>query len=684
MNTLLCKKNLILSLFILTFIINCNAQYDDNDNPIEKEENPTEASNCEPPTNKKTLKLYTKARSLYKEGKRNEAIGIYRTLYDENPNYNDVIYQLGMFHYLPLQRAKFQTVTPQKVDSVTFYFQQIIDQCPEYNPYLYLYLSRINFFIENYKKAIHFANTFMKYKEFITDDNTLNEAKEIKESARFFDEILIDSVEFQPIAVPGISTQNDEYLATLSPDEDAFFFTRRKAVKSNEIGETVSEREYFCMSERQSDGKFNAGEPLPYPFNQNSSEGSPTITLNNKYLVFTKSQGYMKNGLINMDLFYSEKSDGEWSEPVNLGTNINLKDSWESQPSISADGKTLFFVSSRDGGYGGLDIWMSTQDSNGNWKKAVNAGGVINTKSDEKSPFIHTDSRTLYFSSNGHRGLGGYDIYRTQFDSNYQFLPPKNLGYPVNSEGDDIDFFVATNGVQAFFSSNIYNKGIWNIYQFELDEKMRPEKVLLIKGKIKPNDNLAPNTTVELRNENMEIVAKVDVDEDNGKYAIIKTLDKSQPDEDFILNIKQEGAAYETKYISAQEAQSGTIKKDADIQQIEIGKTFNLSDVYFETNSYELNQESERIIKLFIEFLTENPNIKVEIQGHTDNIGNISDNLTLSEERAKAVYKYIIDQGISNNRIQCKGYGQTQPIADNNTEEGRAKNRRTVFLVLGK
>ena len=184
----------------------------------------------------------------------------------------------------------------------------------------------------------------------------------------------------------------------------------------------------------------------------------------------------------NYDLYYSEYDGFEWSLPKLLPGKINRNDSWESQPSLSSDGKLLFFASDRPGGYGGSDIWYSTRKSDGSWTDPVNMGPAINTSRNERSPFLHTDSKTLYFSSNGHDGLGGQDIFYSKMDSKRQWTAPKNIGYPINTENDEVDFFVSLDGKTGYFSSNNYGDKDWNIYQFELYEEARPHTMVIVKG----------------------------------------------------------------------------------------------------------------------------------------------------------------------------------------------------------
>ncbi|MDR2868236.1 MAG: OmpA family protein, partial [Bacteroidales bacterium] len=504
--------------------------------------------------------------------------------------------------------------------------------------------------------------------------------------------ILKNPVPFNPIQLPGISTDADEYLATISPDGSEFYFTRRQEVSSGTyFGGEKEDREFFSMSKKNASDQFGKGEPLPYPFNQgNSNEGSPTINITNDLLIFAKRTATNRANVDgsdgsypNYDLYMSQLIDGEWTNPRSLSSNINRPNSWESQPSLSSDGKILFFASDRNGGYGGSDIWFSERNNDGTWRNPVNAGPAINTPGNERSPFIHTDSKTLYFSSSGHQGLGGLDIFYSKYDDKKGWQKAVNIGYPINSEKDEVDFFVSLNGENAYFSSNNVDSKDWNIYTFTLYEEARPRNMIIIKGNVQSDDGDLVGAVVEIRDTALKILATAPVNEISGNYAVATEVNKDKP-QDLIVNVKKESHSFDTKLVTIENQKESVIKKDAEVKKVELNQTYDLHDIYFPTNSYQLNAQSIFIINMFLQFLEENPTIKVEIQGHTDDVGDDKANLILSENRAKAVYEYIISKQINSNRLRYKGYGESAPIAPNTTAEGRAKNRRTVFLIYGK
>ena len=647
---------------------------------------------CVQTMDKNSEKIYKKARDLHKSGKKEEAYELYDEILADHPEYLELNYYYALGLYFPLESNDFISKRKDRSDvtKAMAAFNRMYDVCPYYKPQCNYYAARLAYFNEKYADAVKFSGVildnpdlFSKMKE---GESIVNEAKVIHRKAIFYDNILNHPVPFDPHPVPNISTSADEYLGTLSPDGHLFYFTRRKyVVDSSPFGQGGKvQKEFFSCSEKNN-GQFGEGDALPAPFNNADGEGSPTINLTNDLLIFVQRHTVqLQNATYpNYDLYFSEYDGYGWSEPKPLPGKINRKDSWESQPSLSSDGRVLFFASDRPGGYGGSDIWFATRKSDGTWNDPVNMGPAINTDRNERSPFLHTDSKTLYFSSNGHDGLGGQDIFYSKMDSKRQWSEPVNIGSPINTENDEVDFFVSLDGKTGYFSSNNYGDQDWNIYHFELYEEARPHTMVIVKGKVTIDEGDLENAVVEIRDTNANVVSTGVVSTNTGNYAVAAEIPKENP-QPLIVNVKKEGYSYDTQIIKPEEITEEIIEKDAEVKAVEPGKVCDLRDIYYETNDYSLTAESKMLLALFIEFLKENPTVKVEIQGHTDNIGRDEDNLLLSENRAKSVYDYVVSQGIPANRLRYKGYGESKPIADNNTAAGRAKNRRTVFLIYEK
>ncbi len=640
---------------------------------------------------KQVDKTFSKARDFQKSGKKAEANELYNEILEEYPEHLEANYYLALSYYLPIKLNDFVIERKQDARKVIEAANRMYAVCPHYKIIVHLYAAHIAYLLEDFAEATKHAQVLIDNPDLVKNTEDLDFAENIVKYSKVYSEILNNPVPFDPHPVSGISTDKDEYLATLSPDAEYFYFTRRQPEqKSDYFGSEIIDKEYFSYSKKVSRDRYEQGKPLPYPFNQSNGEGSPTINLANDLLIFAmvhevrvKQERGAEQIYPNYDLYYSRWDGYVWSDPQSLGDKVNRPDSWESQPSLSSDGKVLFFASDRHGGYGGADIWMSEEDANGNWRAPVNLGPNINTKGNERSPFLHTDSKTLYFASAGHAGLGGMDIFYSKMGLDGKWGKPVNIGYPINSENDEVDFFVSLDGATAFFSSNNLDSKDWNIYSFELYEEARPKSMAIVKGTVTTDDKEQVESVVELLDEDANVIAVTKINENTGNFALATEVDKEKPKQ-LVLNIKQEGYAYDTKLVTIApetEQKENIIQSDAEVKKIEVGKICDLHDIYFETNSYSLTAESKRIIDVFADFLRNNPTVKVELQGHTDNIGNDEDNRILSDNRAKSVYNHLISKGIPADRLRYKGYGESKPIATNATEEGRAKNRRTVFLI---
>jgi len=633
-----------------------------------------EESNCPEINNKKADKIFDEAVGSYKGRRYSTANELLKRVIEIEPDYVDAYFVLGLIN---IRKSKVNIKAAEK------YFLQTIEICPEYDPYPYYYLGDIYYGREEYDKAYEYLKEFLKDADQIKTDKDYNRAVSMMDFSRYYHEMMKNPVPFSPKVVQGISTKDDEYLPIISPDNELALFTRRMLVapNKNDLVPKSKLKEKFIFSQRNN-GSFDEGKQMPYPFNLNDNEGGATITINNKELFYTVCKYSEGGNYLNCDICYSKIDYGYWTDIEALGPSINDPNTWDSQPTISADGKTLYFVSDRSGGLGGYDIYKSMRNENDEWSKAVNLGPIINSSGNEKSPFIHSDSQTLYFSSEGIMGMGGYDIFFTRLEEDGNWSKPKNIGYPINSVDDDVGFFVSTDGKYGYFASNKYSgTGGWDVYSFELYEGARPEKVLFIKGDLKDENTKEPvKARIELKNAETKKITKIPVDSVSGEYAAVVLFRN-----DYIMTVKKEGYAYESKYISKKDTiYDKPVNIDVDIKPIEVGETYTLNDIYFATASYDLTSESMMIIDGFIEFLTESPAIKVSIHGHTDNIGNDQDNLTLSHNRAKSVYNYLVEGGINQYRLKYKGYGESKPIASNKTPSGRAKNRRTVFVITDK
>ena len=367
--------------------------------------------------------------------------------------------------------------------------------------------------------------------------------------------------------------------------------------------------------------------------------------------------------------------------PRHLGFKVNSP-KWESQPSLSSNGLDLYFTSTRDGGYGGSDVWVSRFE-NGRFGEPVNLGPSINTAGNEESPFIHPDNQTLYFSSNGWPGFGEFDFFLSRRDAVGNWQKPENLGYPINSSETEKGLLVNRKGNTAYFSSNERSEGLGgvDIYQFEMPEKAKPQVLSYLKGIVtdaaggKPLAALVQLFDIQTNTLVFESIS----DAFNGEFLTVL-----KPQMEYALNVGKESYLFHSENFNMK---TGSIEKpfviNIQLQKPEIGKIIELKNVFFETDKFELKKESRLELEKLTAFLKQNPNLKIEVSGHTDNTGNKQLNKTLSENRAKSVKDFLQTQGIEPSRMQYKGYGETQPKASNDSEEGKQQNRRTEIKIIG-
>lgn len=633
------------------------------------------SDSCKIKLEKKTEKTYQEGIDYLKRGNYNLAGQQMRKVISEESGCVDAYFVLGLVNF---KKADNNFREAEKN------LRKVIELCPTYDVYAYYYLGEIYYGEENYALALKNLDEFLKDVDKIKKDEDYNRAVSLQKYSKFYLEMTGHPVPFTPQVVEGISTPQNEYLPILSPDNQMALFTREIKIEpgKNSLFRETKMKERFLYSMRNPDGKFEEGEEMPEPFNVNDNEGGATLTADNNTLYYTVCKFDNVKKYLNCDIYYSENVNGDWSPIKSVSNKINLPGSWESQPTISADGRTLYFVSDRSGGFGGYDIYRSIKSESGEWGTPINLGPLINSTGNEKSPFFHPDEKTLYFSSDGWMGLGGYDIFYSKLDDHGLWTKPKNIGYPINSPDDEVGFFVSTDGMQGFFASNKFNgKGGWDLYSFELYDAARPEKVLLIRGNIKSEYSAEPvKAHIELKNLDTKKISNIPMDSVTGNYVAVAPFNS-----DYIMTVKKEGHVYESRYIAKVDSMFKLPARiDIEMKPIELNKSYRINDIYFPFNSFDLTMESKAVLDQLIDFLSESQNISIQIQGHTDNIGNDASNLKLSESRAHSVYNYLIEKGIAEKRLTYKGFGKAMPVAENDSEEGRARNRRTVFVITKK
>ncbi len=473
--------------------------------------------------------------------------------------------------------------------------------------------------------------------------------------------------EFIPVNLgDNINSPTSEYYPSFTIDDSILVFTRR--------GGGI--REDFVESTLTPNG-YSKAEIIKGDINLEPSKGGINISQDGEWLLFAGN--FAGKGVGDFDLYMSYYTPTGWSEPVNLGANINTE-FWESSPSLSPDKNALYFSSNRPGGYGGRDLYVSYR-VNGKWQPAQNMGSDVNTAGDELAPFIHADNQTLYYTSNGLPGYGGSDIYVMHKLTDKQWSKPENLGYPINTIENEGSLFVASDGITAYYASDRADtRGYLDLYKFILKPDVRPVKTLYVKGyvtDIKTNKGLP--CAVELSvDSSQQVISGIQTDE-TGFYFITLPIGKN-----YTFTVNRKGYLfYSDVFALADKPSDSVYEKNIRLQPIELNASVRLKNIQFASKSYQLEPVSMIELNKLVQLMHDNSSVKIRINGHTDNVGNEADNLALSQNRAKAVVDYLISKGVDAIRVTAKGFGETQPLADNATEEGRALNRRTEFIVTG-
>ena len=570
-------------------------------------------------------------------------------------------------------------------------WKRLTKRCPGYKPDLLFFIATLAIEAGRPEEAERYLEQW-----FLRSDRELGyekEAENMLAELNLKETFLANPVPFNPQPARNLNTRWDEYLAALTPDGSSIYFTRRSKKKNKYDGPGAQLRSVEEFSSAVSTGEhlgmpaFEEGTALEAPFNTQYNEGGPSITADNRFMVFTICERNPKTGAQNCDLYYTTYEYGVWNGIRPMPEGINRPESWESQPTISPNGDILYFTSDRKGGYGGLDLYRSTKDANGNWGVPENLGAAVNTKKNEKSPFIHPDSESLYFASDGHPGMGGYDLFKIQIaQGSAQWGKPMNLGYPINTGSDEIGIMVTLDGQKAYFASNKINQSNgWDIYFFDLYEAVQPEEVVLVRGQLKIDQFASDeDPKVLLKNSVTGESQQLHLSHDDNSFTAVVKKEEAQQ---VLVQVEAKKAAFSAAplRLSPNFEDEGLHKNevyiDLEHKDLESGEAYPIPHILFETASDRLDAQSELLIASFAEYLLVAPSLRVQIQGHTDNVGDAGANLDLSQRRAKRVAQTIIDLGVSSSRITYRGYGEKRPVASNDSEAGRAQNRRTVFVV---
>jgi outer membrane protein OmpA-like peptidoglycan-associated protein len=471
---------------------------------------------------------------------------------------------------------------------------------------------------------------------------------------------------FQPLNLgDSINTARPEYYPSVTVTDSVLVFTRK----------TTPGREDFVQSNMQ--GKsFGKSKLIDGDINLETNKGALSVSQDGEWMVFAGM--FPTEAHQSMDIYISYYTPQGWSEPSRMGGGINT-DFYESGPTLSPDKNALYFCSNRPDGYGGLDLYVSYRQPNGRWGNAINMGPDINSAGDEQAPFMHADNQTLYYTSSGLPGYGGSDLFLIRKNGKGEWGKPENLGYPINTIENEGSMAVSADGLTAYYASDRADtRGSLDIYKFELRSDIRPFRTLYVKGTVIDKNTGKPiPSSVELTDNatNMPLM-KVQTDELGAYFITLPT------GHDYTFTVNRKGYLfYSDLYELSGEHADSVYKKDIYLQPVALHAAITFRNIQFANNSYEIPSAGFIELEKLRQVLTENPTLKVEISGHTDNIGKPEDNQALSTNRAKAIVDWLVRNGVDANRLSYKGFGATQPVTSNDTEAGRAQNRRTAFTV---
>jgi outer membrane protein OmpA-like peptidoglycan-associated protein len=613
-------------------------------------------------SNKRAIELYQKATESYQRYDTETAILFLNQSIEKDSKFIEA--------YLILSQI-YQEM--RLVDNAIDAANKAIAINPDFFPNIYFNLGNLFLFKGEYEPSLSNFNKFLGYQTIKSQIKGVAERR--KATCEFAIKAIQNPVPFNPINLGlNVNSSFDEYWPSLSADENTLVITAN-IPKDSSLNQVIHNRqEDFFITHRNAEGKWEPIKPVGKPLNTPFNEGAQSITSDGKKMYYTVCRGVC-------NIFSSELTpDGTWSIPTRLST-INSNKFSNKQPSISPDGRTLYFVSNRPGGYGGFDIYKTTLKDDGFWSAPKNLGNTINTEGEEQSPFIHFDNQTLYFASDGHIGMGGLDLFVSRLSSDSSWSTPKNLGYPINTYRDEDGLIVNARGTTAYYSSDRDSKHGRDIFTFDLAPSIQPIPASYLTGTIKDSENGKPlKANFSLVDLTSEHVIMKSLSSDDGGYLVCIPTEKS-----YAFYASATGYLFFSDHFELKGTHSidKPFRKDIALDPIKVNQIMQMRNIFFETDSYALKSESKVELNKLLDLLLTNKTIRIEVGGHTDSQGDNAYNQKLSENRAKSVVDYLIAHQIAPERVKWVGYGETKPIADNKTEEGRSLNRRTEVKITG-
>lgn len=643
-----------------------------------------------------------KAIALFEEGQK--APKVTRDPMTGGPNYKEGIRLMDKalekdpnFWEAHIVAGEFAEYSNQS-DVAISHYEKALAINPEHAPSgsTYFFLGNLYYSVGKYEEAIKTLDVYTKNQR--ANPEYVKQAEEMIASAEFAKNAVKNPTKFEPINLgPGVNTADPEYFPTITVDGKTILFTR--LIKDERVDGPLKKQEDFFVSNLSEQNSWEKAFPMPVNINTIRNEGAPTISADGRNLIFVACSmgdvtdyGDNRSGRGSCDLFITKRLGSKWTNPENLPGKINTA-SWETQPSLSADGKTLYFIKrvSARGMDSDADIFMSTILDDGTWGLPVRLPNTVNTPMMEESVLIHPDGKTLYFSSRGHKGMGGLDIYVSRMDENGNWGQAENLGYPINTRFDENSLMVSSDGEIAFFASDREGGyGDLDIYYFEMPEHLRPTRTLYFDGLVYDAISKKP------------VPGKFSLkDLKTGKEVVFSEADPVTGAFTVSLPINHEYALFVSypNYNDYSAHFNMTVPEEQEVVHMDVpmiplteSVPVTLKNVFFDLTKATLRPESYVELNRLRDFLKSKPTIKIEIAGHTDTRGDAAENMTLSQNRAKAVYDFLVKEGIDAKRLTYKGYGETKPVitdeqiaklaTEKEKEKAHQENRRTEYRIL--
>ncbi len=615
-----------------------------------------------------SINNYREGRKAYEQGDLNTAIDLFEKAVTANAEYADAWNYLGL-SYVKMGMYSQAVNAFQKLESIDFnYFPWYHFEAA--NSYI-----QLNRFDEARASINKFKTKFPNTPKYAIYHHMARSREEyISQSPIIRAQVSEMST---PVPISRVNSIYGDYTPQVSPTGTRLYFTSvRKGGFDNQKdtinGMNWGEDIYFSTL---MDSSWSAPQLLPEPLNSMGDDFGSSFTGDGQLMVYVKCDD--DEGIGNCDLYITQLNGTEWTVPQNMGNVVN-SNMWDSQPTISSDGNRIIFASTRQGGYGGMDLYMTQINHLGDWGVPQNLGSTVNTPFNENGPYLAPDGKTLYYASTGHPGYGGTDIFSSTFDDN-KWSRPLNLGAPLNSEGDDTQFTISAAG-KAYFASSRLDPNNYDLFEVELPDYLKPKPTIIIQGVVtnaKTTDPVGAVVLIEDINSG-ELLAVNKSNSVSGEYLVVLPAGRN-----YSVSTTSEGFFfYSESFEIPKDTSYAEITMDIALEPIEKGTKVVLNNIFFESGRAELKPISYVELNKAVDLLEKNPTMVIEIGGHTDNLGSDELNLKLSQSRADAVRDYMILAGIEETRIQSKGYGESTPIEDNSTEEGRAANRRTEFEIV--